>query len=112
MEVMEKESKKRAAEPEIDEEKKKKSSVNTVYVLSWACLILFFLSHPQPYFSYILLSPRSFVWIRWPLRWLVSLLCTEGLALSPVYIKAVFTGLITRIRAPFLLCGAEGWSPL
>lgn len=63
------------------------------------------LSPPQPHFPFILLSPRSFVCIRWPLRWLVSVLCTEGLALSPVYIKAVFTGLITRIRPPFLLCG-------
>lgn len=87
-------------------------------MLTWACLILLLLyvslfsAPPQPYFSFILLSTRSFVWIRWPLRWLVSVLCTEGLALSPVYIKAVFTGLITRIRAPFLLCGAEGWSPL
>lgn len=32
--------------------------------------------------------------------------CTEGLALSPSYIKAVFTGLITRIRAPASFVGA------
>lgn len=67
---------------------------------------------PQPYFSFSQLSARLFVWIRWPLRWLVSVLCTKGLVLSSVYIKPVFTGLITRIKALFLLCGAEGWSPL
>lgn len=47
-----------------------------------------------------------------PLRWLVSVLCTKGLVLSLVYIKPVFTDLITRIKALFLLCRAEGWSPL
>lgn len=56
------------------------------------------------HFPFILLSARSFVWISWPLRWLVSVLCTEGLALSPVYIKAAFTGLITRIRTLLPLC--------
>lgn len=61
--------------------------------------------HPKPtHFPFILLSARSFVWISWPLRWLVSVLCTEGLALSPVYIKAAFTGLITRIRTLLPLC--------
>ena len=63
----------------------KKNTVNSV------CVVMR-LPHPSSprcltYFSFILLSTRSFVWIRWPLRWRVSVLCTEGLALSPVYIR-------------------------
>lgn len=72
--------------------------VNTV-----STFLSVFLAFPPAQSSLILQLTRSFMGMSWPLRWLLS----QGLALSFSYIKAVFTGLITRIRAPSLLCGGS-----